>query len=77
MTIKKKKNQIPFLGIDFTKSKNLKNKPIISNVAEDGPSFGFLNVNDLILEVEKEKIKTIKNFIVKLKKNKTKSNCND
>ena len=68
MTIKKKKNQIPFLGIDFTKSKNLKNKPIISNVAEDGPSFGFLNVNDLILEVEKEKIKKIKNFIVKLKK---------
>ena len=56
------------MGIDFTKSKNLKNKPIISNVAEDGPSFGFLNVNDLILEVEKEKIKTIKNFIVKLKK---------
>lgn len=61
-------SKIATLGIYFYDDKNLKSLPKISKVEEDGPSYEFIKINDLILEINKKKIKTIKDFDIQIKK---------
>ena len=69
-TINKDKSKIPCFGISFEnetiRPKN-SDRPIIRMIDERGPSENFLKENDLVLEINKKKIKDIKDFFVKQK----------
>ena len=70
-TINKDKSKIPCFGISFEnetiRPKN-SDRPIIRMIDERGPSENFLKENDLVLEINKDKIKDIKGFFAKQKK---------
>ena len=70
-TINKDKSKIPCFGISFeneTIERKNSDKPIIRMIDERGPSENFLKENDLVLEINKKKIKDIKDFFAKQKK---------
>ena len=70
-TINKDKSKIPCFGISFEnetiRAKN-SDRPIIRMIDERGPSENFLKENDLVLEINKDKIKDVKGFFAKQKK---------
>ena len=68
---KKDKKDIAILGIilpDEKLAKNKKLKPIISQVAEDGPAYEVLKENDQILKINNKKINTLIDWSNKQKK---------
>ena len=68
---KKEKKDIAIIGIilpDEKLAKNKKLKPIISRVQEDGPAYEVLKENDQILEINKKKINSLKDWSNEQKK---------
>ena len=66
-SINKDKIKIAVFAISFFDSSNSKQnenklKPIIKQIDETGPCENFLKENDLILEINKKKIKNVKDF---------------
>jgi len=66
-SINKDKSKIAVFAISFFDSSNSKQnenklKPIIKQIDETGPCENFLKVDDLILEINKKKIKNVKDF---------------
>ena len=66
-SINKDKSKIAVFAISFFDSSNSKQnenklKPIIKQIDETGPCENFLKENDLILEINKKKIKNVKDF---------------
>ena len=66
-SINKDKSKIAVFAISFFDSSNSKQnenklKPIIKQIDETGPCENFLKEDDLILEINKKKIKNVKDF---------------